>query len=421
MSRVCTCVVTVLDGNLKTRNEFIQTGVYGFSPNITAEEATFMELIRFFGLGRKKENPESGHPGLRMPLLLRHDVPDEAARARQFPHPRTYTKMMRAKQPTSRNILALKHGKVIPIRVLALPTVHREGQVLILDIARLHAVTRELGGVHGHGAVRAREGQEGVGSDHAGAVGVDGPRDPAVGGLQRPVGDVDRAIGRVVVPVEGGIEVGERAAGVVQLVAGERVVDTALRCAVVQRRQEQAQEDDCWLHGGGPDCRDASSFSSRRIREEMGRELQESYSLSPENVSLTQLCAAQWCNADKNRPRKMTAGFMAEDQIAGMLPRFLLGVSEKRWWNGEREGRVSFIKKDERDDRDEGRGGGVSLPICLLLFRVITSFNYIPFKTPLPFPPYLVHLHTSCTVYDGDFCGDAGLRKTDGSLTRSED
>ncbi|CAL9075082.1 unnamed protein product [Musa acuminata var. zebrina] len=158
---------------------------------------------------------------------------------------------------------------VIPIGVLALPAVHREGQVLILDVARLHTVTRELGGVHGHGAVRAREGQEGVGSDHAGAVRVDGPRDPAVGGLQRAVGDVDRAIGRVVVPVEGGIEVGERAAGGVQLVAGERVVDTALRCAVVQRRQEQAQEDDCWLHGGGPDCRDDSSFSSRRIREEM--------------------------------------------------------------------------------------------------------------------------------------------------------
>ncbi|CAL9153406.1 unnamed protein product [Musa hybrid cultivar] len=205
-------------------------------------------------------------------LLLRHDVPDEAAGARQLAGEEIETglrKVVIPRRVTVRNPLQRRVNGVIPIGVLALPAVHREGQVPILDVARLHTVTRELGGVHGHGAVRAREGQEGVGSDHAGAVRVDGPRDPAVGGLQRAVGDVDRAIGRVVVPVEGGIEVGERAAGGVQLVAGERVVDTALRCAVVQRRQEQAQEDDCWLHGGGPDCRDDSSFSSRRIREEM--------------------------------------------------------------------------------------------------------------------------------------------------------
>ncbi|CAL9086019.1 unnamed protein product [Musa textilis] len=209
--------------------------------------------------------------------LLRHDVPipDEAARARQeilcFRYPYLYFLQIFVSSfhiPALRSLQRRVNG-VIPIRVLALPTVHREGQVLILDIARLDTVTGELGGVHGHGAVRAREGEEGVGSDHAGAVRVDGPRDPAGGDLQGAVGDVDRAVGRVVVPVEGGIEVGERAAGGVELVAGERLVDTALCCAVVQHRQEQAQEDECWLHGGGPDCRDASSFSSRRIREEV--------------------------------------------------------------------------------------------------------------------------------------------------------
>ncbi|CAL9162863.1 unnamed protein product, partial [Musa hybrid cultivar] len=108
----------------------------------------------------------------------------------------------------------------------------------------------------------------------------------------------------------------------------------------------------------------------------------------------------------------MTAGFMAEDQIAGMIPRFLLGVSEKRWWNGEREGRVRFIKKDERDDRDEGRWGCAAHLSSIAINFSLESLQLHPFQDSAAFPPYL--LHTSCMVFDGDFCGDAGSRKRDG-------
>lgn len=74
----------------------------------------------------------------------------------------------------------------------------------------------------GDRAVGLAEGDQGLGADHAGGGGVDGPGNPAVGfGGWGNEGDGESGIGGVVSPVEGRVEVGEVDAGVEESVVGE--------------------------------------------------------------------------------------------------------------------------------------------------------------------------------------------------------
>lgn len=137
--------------------------------------------------------------------------------------------------------------------VLCLPAVHREGQILVPDVARRDVVGAELGGDHGGGAGGGvREGEEGVGADHSLAGGVDGPRHPSGGALQRAVGDVEGAVRRVEGPEQSGVEVRKPSAGAVAPAAGER--NFAGAAAALSFRlmleAEQNQEEDCELHDG---------------------------------------------------------------------------------------------------------------------------------------------------------------------------
>lgn len=71
------------------------------------------------------------------------------------------------------------------------------------------AVGGDVEGLDDNGAVGIEEGDEGLSADHVGGGGVDGPGNPAFGfGGRGDEGDGEGGIGRVVGPVEGGIEVG---------------------------------------------------------------------------------------------------------------------------------------------------------------------------------------------------------------------
>lgn len=97
-----------------------------------------------------------------------------------------------------------------------------EGELPLDDGAG--GVGADVEGLDGHGAVGILVGEEGLGPAHAGAGGVDGPGDPAIGfGRRRDEGDGEGGVGGVVGPVEVGAEGGEVGALGVELVVGERL------------------------------------------------------------------------------------------------------------------------------------------------------------------------------------------------------
>ena len=91
------------------------------------------------------------------------------------------------------------------------------------------------------------EGEDGVGADHAGAGGVDGPGDEPRGFLLRHVGNIGGAVGRVVGPVEGGVEAAEGASEGVEPVVGEGVVEAVLGQTRYNERKDQTKKDG-WPH-----------------------------------------------------------------------------------------------------------------------------------------------------------------------------
>lgn len=92
-----------------------------------------------------------------------------------------------------------------PIRGLGLEIGDRDGD----GGGAYGAVRADVGGLDDNGAVGMEEGDEGLSADHVGGCGVDGPGNPAVGfGGRGDEADGERGIGRVVGPVEGGVEVG---------------------------------------------------------------------------------------------------------------------------------------------------------------------------------------------------------------------